>query len=959
MRELAGTDKDSDNRGVLAFLRKLPARQPSDMLRFFDRSSYYTLHGRDADTVAAEYFKSSACVKYSGSGEDRQPYLTVNKKMGAEIMRVALLQQKRRVEVYTSEGSSWVLERRGSPGNLQAFEEECLRDSDLSVDTSSVIAAVKLGRTTSAKGAPAVLVGCAFVDCTVRSIRVAEFEDDEHLSTLESLICQQGARECLLPPEQSENERAKLEDLAELCEVPSTVGSKKGAFAAKDVEQDLRRLVGKSELLNRAFTPSRLCLGATSGLISYLNLMENRETHGVWTMDWVDAAQFMRLDSGAMRALSVEPQPGDNEKSASLLGLFSVCKTAMGARLLRKWMKQPLLSRHDIEERYDIVGAFFQDYETRSLLRDEVMPKLGGDLEKLGRAFQAKKAHLKEVISLYYFVLGLPRLVETLHQHANLASSPEVADIVAQRFTSPLEKVQANFANLLRLVQSAMDMAAAQRHEYTLLPHFSPQLQSLSDERLEVVERIEGHYASLVRKFGLESDKVHLENDSRFGYCLRVTRQVEKELRACAAVKSGKVRLNQLQTKKDGVMFQDTQLASMAEEHAAVFKRYDAEQKALASKVIDTAATFGPVITECHTLLAELDVLLAFSHVASSAPEPFVRPTLVAPEDQTQRVVLRGCRHPCVERMEGVGFIKNDVELVRGKTGLQLVTGPNMGGKSTYIRSAGVNVLLAQVGSFVPCDEAEISITDCILARVGAGDCQSRGVSTFMAEMLETATILKSATAASLVIIDELGRGTSTYDGFGLAWAIAEHLATQVGCCTLFATHFHELTELASRHDAVVNRHVSAHIEEGAMTMLYKVADGPSDKAFGIHVAEAARFPASVVHTAKRKLAELEESELLPAKARAGSTAEAGAAVEPSVGTGGEQARTRPAVSEEERAEGLSQVRTLLASFRALPVDAMSREEASAALAKLTHDFAASTNPVVAAICKRGEVEAA
>ena len=186
----------------------------------------------------------------------------------------------------------------------------------------------------------------------------------------------------------------------------------------------------------------------------------------------------------------------------------------------------------------------------------------------------AKKAHLKEVVSLYYFVLGLPRLVETLHQHANLASSPEVADIVAQRFTSPLEKVQANFANLLRLVQSAMDLAAAQRHEYTLLPHFSPQLQSLSDERLEVVERIEGHYASLVRKFGLESDKVHLENDARFGYCLRVTRQVEEELRGCAAVKSGKVRLNQLQTKKDGVMFQDTQLASMAEEHAAVFKRY-------------------------------------------------------------------------------------------------------------------------------------------------------------------------------------------------------------------------------------------------------------------------------------------------------------------------------------------------------------------------------------------------
>ena len=306
-------------------------------------------------------------------------------------------------------------------------------------------------------------------------------------------------------------------------------------------------------------------------------------------------------------------------------------------------------------------------------------------------------------------------------------------------------------------------------------------------------------------------------------------------------VKSGRIALNCLQTKKEGVLFQDSELESLAEEYAEIAARYGAEQKVLVAKVLETARTFCPVISDCHTLIAELDVLLNFAHVSTSAPTPYVRPTLVKPEDPRQRIALRGCRHPCVERMEGVSYIKNDVELVRAESSLQIVTGPNMGGKSTYIRAAGVNVLLAQVGCFVPCDEAEISIVDCILARVGAGDCQTRGVSTFMAEMLETAAILKGATPRSLVIIDELGRGTSTYDGYGLAWAISEHLADKVGCSTLFATHFQELTELANKYPAVRNRHVSAHIADGAMTMLYRVDDGPSDQSFGINVAEVVK----------------------------------------------------------------------------------------------------------------------
>mmetsp|Transcript_24421 Transcript_24421/g.33423 ORF Transcript_24421/g.33423 Transcript_24421/m.33423 type:complete len:277 (-) Transcript_24421:173-1003(-) len=225
-------------------------------------------------------------------------------------------------------------------------------------------------------------------------------------------------------------------------------------------------------------------------------------------------------------------------------------------------------------------------------------------------------------------------------------------------------------------------------------------------------------------------------------------------------------------------------------------------------------------------------------------------------------ISLSGARHPCVEMQDGVNFMANDYLMRRDQGRFQIITGPNMGGKSTYIRGLGSLVVMAQIGSFIPCDEATLPLMDSILARVGAGDSQQRGLSTFMAEMLEASSIVRTATDRSLVIVDELGRGTSTFDGFGLAWAISQHLVDTLGCWTLFATHFHELTGLADGQPAVENKQVTASVDDvsHAVTFLYEVKNGVCSQSYGVHVAKMARFPSEVLEVARIKAKQLEDT---------------------------------------------------------------------------------------------------
>ena len=956
--------------GIGAFWRKLEARdaaaagsaggQGQASVRFFDRGGYYTVHGERAGVVAELYLSRSEVKVAEGL-----PTVVLSSAMFRSVVRDLLLERGGyRVEVYVGDGGgSWVCDRWASPGHVERMEDDLFQWGATEMQQGAVAMCAVVSCVAGERR-----VGVACVDAVARRLGVLGFVDCDRLRTLEAAAVHCGAKECVVlgaggGADDAEHRRL-CETLARgdimVTEAPGLRARGGGAGGAEDdVMRDLEILLRPGTGVQKAAQDAvfggggggggasatgRVAAEALRALVRHVGLLADEACHGSYALGALDLGAFVRMDAAAVRALNLLPHKSDLNKRASVYGLLNRCKTAMGSRELLRWVKQPLRDAAKIRERHDVVAVLSDDDGLRRELRDKHLgripdiARLAHRLQRAGRVSTGRfggagAAGLRELVRVYQAAAQVPLLAETLEL------SPGSSPLLRERYAAPLRQcAEDGLYKFMGLVEAAVDLDAVP-DEYRICAKYSPELGELSAEREQIRDGIHRLHEKAMRGLGL-GDKLKLERKAQYGYHYRVSRKDEKAVR-------GDSKFTRLCTLKDGVKFVDSALSSLSKQYEELEQRYARAQGSLVDKVMGIAAGYAaPVLEPLAAVLTELDILCAFADLSACAPVPYTRPEVTDGGD----IVLLDCRHPCVEVQEGVAFIPNTVELSVAGGGFQIITGPNMGGKSTYIRAAGVAVLLAQIGCFVPCAAgSRVSLVDGIFCRVGAGDCQLKGVSTFMAEMLETAAILRSATSRSLVIVDELGRGTSTYDGFGLAWAISEHLCDVVRCPTLFATHFHELTGLAAeRPGRVVNRHVGAEVGSGTITFLYKVAEGSCDQSFGIHVAELARFPREVIDAARAKAAELEDFS-------------GGGGGVPAAAGGDEGPRTKKARVEEgepspftpeQRREGSAAARLFMKRLCALPLESLEEAAAEAQVEALRAEFkaGASGNPYLTSL---------
>ncbi len=574
-------------------------------------------------------------------------------------------------------------------------------------------------------------------------------------------------------------------------------------------------------------------VGAAGGILSYLHETQRTELSHVRSISLRTSADALLIDSSTLRHLNVI-EGAEGGRAGSLLDDIDRSVTAMGGRLLRQWLVRPLVALARIQDRLDAVEEFAFRTTDRGKLRD--LLKGMHDLERLVARTSLGTAGPRDLLAAGQSMTLLPRLRSVLQD----GQAPLVRSLVAEID----DLIDVRDAIIETIVD---DPPAVAREGGVVRDGVDPELDALRTKSRGGKTAIAAMEETERRRTGIGSLKIRFNRV--FGYYIEVSKT------NLAGVPADYIRK---QTIAGGERFITSALKEYEDSVLGADERIAAREMEIVEALRRRVAAEAPRILDTARAVATLDVLAALGETAAACN--FTKP-FVHDGDEFQAI---DTRHPIVERHLAGAFVPNDVNLDAAGTQLVILTGPNMGGKSTFLRQVALLALLAQAGSFVPARSAKLAVIDRIFARVGASDNIARGQSTFMVEMQETAAILHTATRRSLVILDEIGRGTATFDGLSLAWAVAEHLASDEHTRpkTIFATHYHELTDLADALPGVVNYHVAAREYRDEIIFLHKIVPGRSDRSYGIQVARLAGLPASVVRRATEILRALEHDEL-------------------------------------------------------------------------------------------------
>jgi len=569
---------------------------------------------------------------------------------------------------------------------------------------------------------------------------------------------------------------------------------------------------------------------AAGALMEYVEATQRSACEHILRIERADASQHLVLDRATRSCLELFRTQREGRREGTLIEVLDATLTPMGARMLNEWVAQPLRQVEPILERQravaELAGAPFLREEVRALLGQVL------DIERLVAKVSTGRAHARDLLGLVHSL----DQVEPLR--TKLAEVQSVRLFALREELDPLRDV---VERVLRTL--ADDPPLTLREGGLVRPGFSPELDELRDIATHGKDWMARFQAEEIARTGIPSLKVGF--NSVFGYFLEIPHG------QAARAPENYVRK---QTVKNAERYitpelKDYESKVLKSEERARDLEYD-----LFCKLRDELAREIPRILRTAAALAQIDVLAGLAQRA-------VELRYVAPEiDEGEVIKIVEGRHPVVERNpRAEAFVPNDSRLNRTDRLVTILTGPNMAGKSTYIRQTALIVLMAQLGSFVPASEAKIGVVDRIFTRIGSADDIGRNASTFMVEMIEIANILNNATARSLVVLDEVGRGTSTFDGLALAWAIVEHLHERIRARTLFATHYHQLTDLGTRLKGVCNMNVSVREWHDEIVFLHKIVEGGTDRSYGIQVARLAGVPRELVERARAILVDLEE----------------------------------------------------------------------------------------------------